>query len=237
MMMRVAVLCAAVALLCGASAAKEECSETRPMQYQTAYSHAVNHIRAQIQSPAPAFTTDAVVNGDVSKISLSDYRGKYTVLVFFPLAWTFVCPTELYAFNDRLDEFKAIDTEVIALSVDSVYTLLAWTKTPRTEGGLGDIDIPLAADLTHEISKNYGVLLEDVGHTLRGLFIIDSDGILRQVTMNDLPVGRSVDETLRLVKAFKHTDTHDVVCPANWQPGSDTIVPNPTDKLDYFKNQ
>eukprot|EP00049_Salpingoeca_infusionum_P011848 m.208596 g.208596 ORF g.208596 m.208596 type:complete len:196 (-) comp15043_c3_seq1:2876-3463(-) len=161
--------------------------------------------------------------------------GKYVVLVFFPLSFTFVCPTELLAFNDRLDEFRALNTEVLAMSVDSAYTLLAWTKTPRSEGGLGPVELPLLSDLTHKISRSYGVLLEDVGHTLRGLFIIDENSVLRQITMNDLPVGRSVDETLRLVKAFQHTDEHGVVCPANWTPGDDTIIPNPTDKLDYFK--
>lgn len=107
--------------------------------------------------------------------------------------------------------------------MDSHFTHLAWINTPRKEGGLGNIQIPLLSDLTHTISKNYGVYLENLGHSLRGLFIIDTKGILRQITMNDLPVGRSVDETLRLVQAFQYTDTHGEVCPAGWKPGKDTV--------------
>lgn len=130
-----------------------------------------------------------------------------------------------------------MNTEVIAASVDSHFTHLAWIKTPRKQGGLGDINIPILSDLSHKISKNYGVYLEDLGHTLRGLFIIDAKGTLRQITMNDLPVGRSVDETLRLVTAFQYTDTHGEVCPANWKKGSKTIIPHPEKKLKYFEQQ
>lgn len=148
---------------------------------------------------------------------------------------TFVCPTEIISFSDRVQEFRAINTEVVACSVDSPFTHLAWMKTPRKEGGLGKLNIPLLSDQTHQISKDYGVYLEDVGHTLRGLFIIDTKGILRQITMNDLPVGRSVDETLRLVQAFQYTDKHGEVCPANWKPGGKTIIPDPTDKLKFFE--
>merc|ERR1711872_660769 len=150
------------------------------------------------------------------------------------LDFTFVCPTEIIAFSDRANEFRAINAEVVGVSVDSQFTHLAWIKTPRKDGGLGPLDIPLLSDLTHKISKDYGVYLEDAGHTLRGLFIIDGKGTLRQITMNDLPVGRSVDETLRLVQAFQYTDQHGEVCPAGWKPGADTIIPNPSDKLKYF---
>lgn len=136
---------------------------------------------------------------------------------------TFVCPTEILAFSDRIDEFKRIKTEVIACSVDSHFTHLAWINTPRKEGGLGHVNIPLLSDITHRISKDYGVFLDDLGHTLRGLFLIDPRGVLRQITMNDLPVGRSVDETLRLVQAFQYTDSHGEVCPAGWKPGADTV--------------
>lgn len=128
------------------------------------------------------------------------------------------------AFSDRIEEFRKINTEVIACSVDSHFTHLAWINTPRKEGGLGNIQIALLSDLTRKISKDFGVYLEDLGHTLRGLFIIDPKGILRQITMNDLPVGRSVDETLRLVQAFQYTDTHGEVCPAGWKPGTDTVI-------------
>ncbi|CAF1103866.1 unnamed protein product [Adineta steineri] len=190
--------------------------------------------KAQISKPAPSFEGLAVINGEVKEISLSDFKGKYLVLVFYPLDFTFVCPTEIIAFSDRIQDFKNINTEVVAISVDSQFTHLAWINTPREQGGLGKIQIPLLSDLTHQISKDYGVYLQDVGHALRGLFIIDGQGVLRQITMNDLPVGRSTDETLRLLQAFQYTDKHGEVCPAGWHPGADTIIPNPDEKLKYF---
>lgn len=176
-----------------------------------------------VSRPSPAFEGTAVVNGEFEQISLSDYLGKYVVFFFYPLDFTFVCPTEILAFSDRIEEFRKINTEVIACSVDSHFTHLAWINTPRKEGGLGNIKIPLLSDLSHKISKEYGVYLDNLGHTLRGLFIIDDKGVLRQITMNDLPVGRSVDETLRLVQAFQYTDRHGEVCPAGWKPGADTV--------------
>ncbi|CAH2071736.1 unnamed protein product, partial [Iphiclides podalirius] len=188
-----------------------------------------------ISKPAPEWEATAVVNGEFEQLSLSSFKGKYLVFFFYPLDFTFVCPTEILAFSERIEEFKKINTEVVACSVDSHFTHLAWINTPRKEGGLGKISIPLLSDLTHSIAKDYGVYLEDLGHTLRGLFIIDDKGILRQITMNDLPVGRSVDETLRLVQAFQYTDNHGEVCPAGWKPGQDTIIPNPAEKKKYFE--
>uniref|UniRef100_F6QQZ3 thioredoxin-dependent peroxiredoxin n=1 Tax=Ciona intestinalis TaxID=7719 RepID=F6QQZ3_CIOIN len=190
--------------------------------------------KAQISKPAPDWEGTAIVDGEIKTIKLGDYKGKYLIFFFYPLDFTFVCPTEIIAFSDRVAEFKKINAEVVAASVDSHFTHLAWLNTHRSEGGLGKLNIPLLSDLTHKISRDYGVLLEDLGHTLRGLFIIDPKGILRQITMNDLPVGRSVDETLRLVQAFQHTDEHGEVCPAGWEPGKDTIIPDPKDKLKYF---
>lgn len=201
---------------------------------KTASGHSLVWSKAQISKPAPNFEGTAVVNGEFKEVKLSQYRGRYLVFFFYPLDFTFVCPTEIMAFSDRIEEFRAINTEVLACSVDSHFTHLAWIKTPRKEGGLGPIKIPLLSDLTHQISRDYGVYLEDLGHTLRGLFIIDDKGVLRQITMNDLPVGRSVDETLRLVQAFQYTDQHGEVCPAGWKPGGATIIPNPEDKLKYF---
>ncbi|XP_055626361.1 uncharacterized protein LOC129768630 isoform X2 [Toxorhynchites rutilus septentrionalis] len=197
--------------------------------------HKLQWTKAVISRPAPPFEATAVVQGAFKKIKLSDYRGKYLVFFFYPLDFTFVCPTEILAFSDRVKEFKKLNTEVIAASIDSHFTHLAWINTPRKEGGLGKINIPLVSDITHSIAKDYGVYLDDLGHTLRGLFIIDDRGILRQITMNDLPVGRSVDETLRLVQAFQYTDKHGEVCPAGWKPGQDTIVPNPEEKIKYFE--
>merc|ERR1739838_1288337 len=178
---------------------------------------AADTLVARIGKEAPDFEAEAVVDGDFQKVKLSDYRGKYVVFFFYPLDFTFVCPTEIIAFSDRVDEFRKIGAEVIGASVDSHFTHLAWTKTPRKEGGLGKMNIPLVSDLTKEISRNYGVLLEDQGITLRGLFIIDPQGVVRQITINDLPVGRSVDETLRLVQAFQYVDKNGEVCPAGWK--------------------
>ncbi|XP_068631522.1 peroxiredoxin-4 [Battus philenor] len=197
--------------------------------------HKLQFTKAMISKPAPEWEATAVLNGEITQLSLSSFKGKYLVFFFYPLDFTFVCPTEILAFSERIDEFKKINTEVVACSVDSHFTHLAWINTPRKEGGLGKINIPLISDLTHSIAKDYGVYLEDLGHTLRGLFIIDDKGILRQITMNDLPVGRSVDETLRLVQAFQYTDNHGEVCPAGWKPGQDTIIPNPAEKKKYFE--
>jgi len=191
--------------------------------------------KAFVQKPAPHFEAQAVENGEFKTVKLSDYKGKYLVFFFYPLDFTFVCPTEIIAFSDRADEFKAMGCEVLACSVDSHFSHLAWTDTPRNKGGLGAMKIPILSDLTKQVSRDYGVLLEDAGISLRGLFIIDDKGILRQITVNDLPVGRSVDETLRLVQAFQFTDKHGEVCPAGWTPGADTI--KPSDAQEYFSKQ
>ncbi|MBN3305773.1 peroxiredoxin-2 [Amia ocellicauda] len=192
---------------------------------------------AKIGKPAPHFQGTAVVDGQFKEIKLSDYRGKYVVFFFYPLDFTFVCPTEIVAFSDRSEEFRKVNCEVIAASTDSHFSHLAWTNTARKEGGLGPMKIPLLADLTQSISRDYGVLKEDEGIAYRGLFVIDDKGILRQITVNDLPVGRSVDETLRLVQAFQFTDKHGEVCPAGWKPGSDTIVPDVQKSKEYFSKQ
>ncbi|XP_020286768.1 peroxiredoxin-like [Pseudomyrmex gracilis] len=191
----------------------------------------------QIQKPAPDFSGTAVVKGDFKEIKLSDYKGKYVVLFFYPLDFTFVCPTEIIAFSEKVSEFEALNTQVIGVSTDSHFSHLAWINTPRKQGGLGgDLGYPLLSDFNKEISTKYNVLLPDIGAALRGLFIIDKEGILRQFCINDLPVGRSVEETLRLIKAFQFVEKHGEVCPANWQPDSKTIKPNPKDSQEYFKS-
>jgi len=187
----------------------------------------------QIGKPAPEFAGKAVINGAFKDISLSDYKGKYLVLFFYPLDFTFVCPTEIIAFSDRAEEFRSRNCEVVAASTDSHFSHLAWINTPRSLGGLGKMSIPLLADKTGKITREYGCMKEEDGIPFRGLYIIDNKGILRQITVNDLPVGRSVDETLRLVDAFQHTDKHGEVCPANWRPGDETI--NPADAKKYFQ--
>ncbi|KAK0450587.1 peroxiredoxin [Desarmillaria tabescens] len=190
---------------------------------------------ALIQRPAPTFKAAAVVDGLFEDVSLTDYLGQWVVLFFYPMDFTFVCPTEILAFNDALAEFKALDTKVLGVSTDSQHSHFAWANQPRKEGGLGpDLKLPLIADRNMSISRDYGVLLEDEGIALRGLFIIDPKGILRQITVNDLPVGRSVDETIRLIKAFQFTDKHGEVCPANWHEGDKTMKADPKGSKEYF---
>mmetsp|Transcript_8780 Transcript_8780/g.24719 ORF Transcript_8780/g.24719 Transcript_8780/m.24719 type:complete len:198 (+) Transcript_8780:120-713(+) len=185
---------------------------------------------------APDFGADAVANGEIKQVKLSDYNGKWLVLFFYPLDWTFVCPTEILSFSDNAQKFRDINCEVVGVSVDSVFSHMSWISASRKEGGLGGkLDIPLVADLSKSISEAYGALYQDAGHTLRATYIIDPKGIVRQITLNDPPVGRSVDETLRLVQAFQYTDEHGEVCPASWTPGADTIKPDPKQKLEYFE--
>jgi len=191
----------------------------------------------QPASKAPDFSGQAVVNGEFKDISLSQYKGKYVILLFYPADFTFVCPTEIIAFSDRAEEFRKEGCEVVAVSTDSHFTHLAWTNTPREAGGLGKMNIPLLADRTQQISASYGVLKEDEGVAFRGLFIIDGNGVLRQITVNDLPVGRDVDETLRLVQAFKFTDEHGEVCPAGWRKGKKTMKPTKEGVSSYLASQ
>lgn len=188
-----------------------------------------------VQHPAPDFKGTAVVNQEFKEIKLADYSGKYLVLFFYPLDFTFVCPTEIIAFSERISDFKAINTEVIGVSTDSHFSHLGWINTPRKSGGLGLINFPLLSDFNKKISRDYDVLIENVGIALRGLFIIDPKGVLIQMTVNDLPVGRSVDETLRLIKAFQFVEKHGEVCPANWNPNSPTIKPDPKGSKAYFE--
>jgi alkyl hydroperoxide reductase subunit AhpC len=188
---------------------------------------------AAVQEAAPAFEGKAVVNGAIKSISLNDYKGKWVVLLFYPLDFTFVCPTEIVSFSERSTEFESINAQVIACSVDSEFSHLAWVNTPRKKGGLGDMKIPLLSDLTKDISRDYGVLLEERGIALRGLFLIDPKGILRHITVNDLPVGRSVDEVLRVVQAFQYHEANGDVVPCDWKPGKPTITPAKAN--DYFE--
>jgi alkyl hydroperoxide reductase subunit AhpC len=155
-------------------------------------------------------------------------------LCFYAIS-TFVCPTEIIAFNDRLSEFEELGATVIGISVDSEHTHLAWTRTPRTQGGVGPLSIPLLSDLDKSISQKFGVLLEN-GISLRASFIMDPIGVVRQATINDLPIGRSVDEILRLIQAIQYFDHNGEVCPANWTPGKKTIIPNHNEAKKYFES-
>ncbi|MCA9141176.1 MAG: peroxiredoxin [Planctomycetaceae bacterium] len=187
-----------------------------------------------VQKPAPDFKAQAVMaDGSFKEISLSDYSGKYVVLFFYPLDFTFVCPTEIIAFSERAAEFEKLGVQLLGVSVDSHFSHLAWRNTPRTEGGLGQIDYPLVADLNKEISRAYDVLLAG-GISLRGLFLIDKAGVVRHQVVNDLPLGRSVDEALRIVQALQFFEANGEVCPANWKEGARTIKPSPDASKEFF---
>ena len=187
-----------------------------------------------VQKEAPTFKAQAVMpDCSFKEVSLADYRGKYVVLYFYPLDFTFVCPTEIIAFSDRAAEFEQLGVQILGASIDSHFTHLAWRNTPRSQGGLGDIKYPLIADLNKEISKAYDVLLPG-GVALRGLFLIDKQGIVRHQVVNDLPLGRSVDEALRMVKALQFHEKNGEVCPANWKEGARTIKPDPKGSKEFF---
>ncbi len=184
---------------------------------------------------APDFTATVVIDQEFQTKKLSSYRGKYVILFFYPLDFTFVCPTEVIAFSERYEEFSQINTEILAISVDSEFSHLAWIQTPRTEGGVGDIAYPLVSDLKKEISTAYNVLDPESGVALRGLFIIDKEGIIQHATINNLSFGRSVGETLRTLKAIQHVQSHpEEVCPADWQEGDKTMIPDPIKSKIYF---
>ncbi|MDF3820238.1 peroxiredoxin [Leptospira sp. 96542] len=193
----------------------------------------------QVTSHAPDFKATAVIGESFKEIKLSDYKGKWVVLFFYPLDFTFVCPTEIIEYDAKLEEFKKIGAEVLGVSIDSEFSHLAWKKTPKKEGGIGDIKYPLIADKTKEIAKSFGVLIEsgpDAGVALRGTFIIDPNGIIRQATVNDLPVGRNIEEAIRLIKAFQFVEKHGEVCPANWNEGQKTMKADPTGSKEYFSS-
>ena len=197
---------------------------------------------AKIGKQAPQFTAKAWFNKRICDVSLSDFKGKYVVLFFWPLDFTFVCPTEICAFNDAAKEFEAIGCQLIGCSIDSQFTHMEYTKKDRKKGGLGPMQIPMVADVNKTIANAYGCLVEDgenAGVTYRATYIIDDKGVLRQFSINDLPVGRNPEEVLRLVKAFKYVDEHGEVCPANWQPGKATMNDNWESKKteEYFANQ
>jgi len=187
-----------------------------------------------VTQQAPDFKTQAVMpDGQFKELSLGDYRGKYVMLFFYPLDFTFVCPTEIIAFSDRAAEFEKLNVQLLGVSVDSHFSHLAWTQTSRDQGGIGKIDYPLVSDLNKQIARDYDVLLDD-GVALRGLFLIDKEGVVRHQVVNDLPLGRSVDEALRMVKALQYFEANGEVCPANWQEGSRTIKPNVDGSKEFF---
>lgn len=188
---------------------------------------------------APDFTAKAVLGNNSIKedFNLSEYiKSKYAVVFFYPLDFTFVCPTEIIAFEQKLAEFEKRGVAVIAISVDSVYSHLNWKNTPREKGGIGQVRFPMIADLTKDISRKYGVLFGE-SISLRATFIIDAKGIIRHQSVNDVQIGRSVDEVLRLTDALQHADQYGNVCPANWAEGDAGLKANSEAVAEYLKNQ
>lgn len=190
-----------------------------------------------IGKKAPEFRAKAVIKDRIYEdFSLSDFLGKYVVFFFYPLDFTFVCPTELHAFQEQLESFELRGAQVIGCSVDSCFSHLAWLSTPRSRGGIEGITYPLVADLSKTIARQFGVLEEEEGIAYRGLFLLDKEGIIRHQLVNDLPLGRSVEEALRLLDALKFYEANGEVCPANWRAGEKTMAATIEGLLNYFQN-
>ena len=187
-----------------------------------------------VSKKAPYFEAEAVVNGEFKKLSLNDFKGKYLCLFFYPLDFTFVCPTELHAFSDKIEEFKKRGCEVVACSIDSKFSHAAWLKTPRNQGGIESVKYPILSDMHKTIARSYGTLFEDAGVAFRGLFLIDQDQVVRHVTLNDLPLGRNVEEVIRVLDAIQYHKEHGEVCPANWKKGDTAMKATSEGLKDYF---
>lgn len=185
---------------------------------------------------APEFKTNAVVNGEMMQdFTLSQFKGKkYVALFFYPLDFTFVCPTELHAFQEKLSQFEEKNVQVIGASVDSHFSHFAWINTPKAQGGIEGVTYPLISDMNKTITRDYGVEVEGAGIAYRGLFLIDKEGIVRHQVVNDLPLGRNVDETLRMVDALQFVEKHGEVCPANWNQGDKTMKPTDKGLKEFF---
>lgn len=186
--------------------------------------------------PAPDFTKTTVFGNDFKEIKLSDYKGKYVLLFFYPLDFTFVCPTELHAFQEKLADFKERNVEVLGCSIDSQFSHHAWLSTPKNKGGIEGVQYGLIADIGGEVARSYDVLSEGQV-AFRGLFLIDKEGIVRHQVVNDLPLGRSVDEALRMVDALQHFEKNGEVCPANWAKGSEAIKATHESVSNYLANK
>ena len=187
-----------------------------------------------VTKEAPDFTAQAVLpDNTIEDLTLSSYRGKYVLLFFYPLDFTFVCPTEILAFDKAVETFKSKNAEVIGVSIDSQFTHAAWRNTPVDKGGIGEVSFPLVADLDKNISRSYGVLFDEAV-ALRGLFLIDKEGVVRHCVINDLPLGRSVPEAVRMLDALQFTETNGEVCPANWSEGEDGMQPDAAGVASYL---
>ncbi len=187
---------------------------------------------------APDFSEKAVVNGEVvDGFGLSQFKGKYVLFFFYPLDFTFVCPTELHAFQEKLSEFESRNVQVVACSVDSWFSHIAWLNTPKALGGIEGVSYPIVADFNKRIAQSYDVLKEDLGAAYRGLFLIDKEGFVRHQVVNDLGLGRSVDEALRMVDALQYTEKYGEVCPANWQSGEKALKATKAGVSEYLSQK
>ena len=187
-----------------------------------------------VTKQAPDFTAQAVMpDNSMAEVTLSSYRGKYVVLFFYPLDFTFVCPSEILAFNREVKTFARKNTVLLGVSVDSQFSHFAWRQTPVKKGGIGEIGFPLVADLDKKIARAYDVLLNDAV-ALRGLFLIDTHGVVRHQVVNDLPIGRNVDEAIRTLDALQFTEEHGEVCPANWKEGDEAMKPTAEGVASYL---
>jgi peroxiredoxin (alkyl hydroperoxide reductase subunit C) len=192
-----------------------------------------------VSKQAPDFTAAAVMaDGSIkADVSLSDYRGKYVVLFFYPLDFTFVCPSELIAFDHRIKEFESRGVQVIGCSIDSQFTHSAWRNTAVDAGGIGEVAYPLVADVKHEICQAYDVEFADAGVAFRGSFLIDKDGVVQHQVVNHLPLGRNIDEMLRMIDALQFTEEHGEVCPAGWNKGDKGMVPSAEGVASYLSDE
>lgn len=187
-----------------------------------------------VGQPAPEVVSQAVVNGEIVDFSLQEFRGKYVILLFYPLDFTFVCPTELHAFQEESNEFARRNAQVVACSVDSAFSHLAWLNVSKEVGGIEGVKYPIVSDLDKSIARHFHVLNEQAGIAYRGLFLIDREGIIRHQVINDLPLGRSVDEALRMLDALITYENYGEVCPANWKSGEKTLKPSAEGLIEYF---
>lgn len=187
-----------------------------------------------VTKQAPDFKATAVTEtGEFKEVTLADYKDQYVLLYFYPLDFTFVCPSEILAFNSKVAEFKERNVQLLGVSIDSHFSHLAWRNTPVDKGGIGQIDYPLIADVTKNIARDYGVLFNE-SIALRGLFLIDKAGIVQHSTINNLPLGRNVEEALRMIDALQYTEQHGEVCPANWKKGDEAMKPTADGVADYL---
>ncbi len=189
-----------------------------------------------IGKKAPRFTAKAVQKDQIlESFSLDQYEGKYVVFFFYPLDFTFVCPTELHAFEEKRKEFEERNCALVGCSIDSEFSHYSWLQMPKNQGGINGVEYPIVADLTKSIARDYHVLNEEAGVAFRGLFLMDKEGVVRHQLVNDLPLGRSVDEALRLLDALIFHETHGEVCPANWQEGKPTMKADASGLKEFFK--